>query len=52
MHVRVWVCTLECNAQEGQRRASEPLGLKLKVVVNYLIWVPGTELKSTARTCS
>jgi hypothetical protein len=38
------VCTCECSAHRGQKRALDLLELELEVIVGQRAWVPGTEL--------
>lgn len=47
----VCVCVLHVSAHthRDQKRALDPLELELQAVVNYRIWVLGTELRSSRR---
>lgn len=38
-----------CNAYGGQKRASDPLFLELQAVVSCLVWMLGTEPRSSTR---
>lgn len=49
------VCVCGHMCEWGQKRASEPLGLKLQAAINCPMWMLGTELRTTERassTCS
>lgn len=47
------MCLCVCAGTHGsQKRISEPLKLELQVIVNYLMWVLGTKLISSARAPS
>jgi hypothetical protein len=45
------VCVCMCACIGGdQKRALNPLALEFQVVVSHLMWILGTELRSSART--
>ena len=46
------VCHMSADTCRGQKRASEPLELELQMVVSFLMWVLGTELKSSGQAGS
>ena len=51
-HLHVWLYTTRVpSAHRGWKKASDPLGLELRIVVN-LLWVLRIDLRSSVRTAS
>lgn len=50
MHVCVCACTQDCWCPGGQRFLSIPEELDGEAAVSHLMWVPGTDLRSSVRT--
>lgn len=49
MCVYVWVCACACSTCGGQKEALEPHELELRTVMIYLLWVLGTEYRTSRR---
>lgn len=49
MYGSVCMCTLSADVYGAEKRASHPLELELQAVVITLLWVLGTELRSSAK---
>lgn len=45
----MFMCVCRCMCPRGQKKAWDPLDLKLQVVVNCPVWVPGTKSSFSTR---